>query len=160
MKSFKLKSKNLSNQNNGRNLPNTELISTAENILYKPLKLDKVIILLYDLCRGPSTPVNRWKDRTPTPSHHLSVWLPYSKERALFTSIVEMGVSFMHIAYVLSFIWCKLQKLQIVRDATCRCTCCNLHVLQIARVANCTCCKLHINIAPKCKTEAEKKLNG
>ena len=36
--------------------------------------------------------MNRRNDRTLTPSHPLGEGLPYSQGRALFTSIVEMGV--------------------------------------------------------------------
>ena len=41
---------------------------------------------------------------------------------------------------------------QLVRPCVANCTCCKLHVLQIAYFANCTCCKLHLlQIFYKCK---------
>ena len=74
--------------------------------------------------------MNRRNDRTLTPSHPSGEGLLYSQDRALFTSIEEMGVFF------------KLHVLQIASVANCMC--CELHVLQIVHVAYCMCCKLHV----------------
>ena len=63
--------------------------------------------------------MNRRNDKTLTISHPSGEGQPYSQGRALFTSIVEMGV-FLHI---------KL---------------CTLHLLQVAYVGNCTCCKFSL----------------
>ena len=66
--------------------------------------------------KGNPLPMNRRNERTLTPSHPSVEGQPYSQGRALFTFIVEMGVSSNY-------------------------RCCKLQVLQIAHVAKCTCCK-------------------
>ena len=60
--------------------------------------------------------MNRRNDRTLTPFHPSGEGQPYSQGRALFTSIVKMGVFFklhmLHIACVENYKCCKLQVLQ------------------------------------------------
>ena len=91
-------------------------------------------------------PMNRKNGRTLTPSQPSVEGHPYSQGRALFTSIVDMGVFFklhmLQIARVANCTCCKLQALQIACIANCKC--CKLQVLQISGVAHCTCWKLQM----------------
>ena len=80
-------------------------------------------------------PMNRRNDSILTPSHPSGEWLPYSQDRALFISIVEMGVFFiLHILQIARVANCKCWKLQLLHK------CCKVQVLQSERVANCNCC--------------------
>ena len=121
-----------------------------------PFQLDKVFSVLDELSKGNTLPMDRRNDRTLTPSHPSGEELPYSQDRALFTSIVEM-----HMLQIASFEnckCCKLQVLQIASVANCKCwklqvlqiasvanfKCWKLQVLHIVTVANCNCCKLQL----------------
>ena len=84
--------------------------------------------------------MNRRNGRTLTPSHASGEGQPYSQGRALFTSIVEMGVFFK--LHVLQIVGCKLQVLQIESVSNWKCF--KLQVLQIACVSNCKCFKLQV----------------
>ena len=105
--------------------------------------------------KGNPLPMNRRNDRTLTPSHPSGEGQPYSQGRALFTSIVEMGVFFklhvLQISHVANWMCCKVHVLQVARVANCKC--CKMQVLQSASVAKCKCCKVQVlqsASVPKC----------
>ena len=167
MKSCKLKYKNLSNQNNLRNL------LSAEN------RIKSSVSKMTSAEEGHLLPLNQRNDRTLT-----SKVRDYPTQKVGPSSLplwrLEMDGILAHcIRHVASCMWFTLHVMHVACDSRCmwftlhvihaacvtncmcyklhvlklhvlriahvvNCTYCELHLLQIALVANCTCCELHV----------------